>query len=67
MMHGILSLMVLSALTAAPKFDVQLLDGSQVSAALLQLGCRAASHRNFDRQHHLDTAKRAMVAQIPLY
>jgi hypothetical protein len=35
-MHGILSLMLLSALAAPPQFDVQLLDGTRVSGSLEQ-------------------------------
>jgi len=35
-MHAILPLMLLSALAAAPQFDVQLLDGSRVSGSLVR-------------------------------
>ena len=51
-MHAILSLMVLSALAAAPQFDVQLLDGSQVSGSLVRWDAAQLVDRDLGRPHH---------------
>ena len=52
LMHAILPWMVLSALAAAPQFDVQLLDGSRVSGSLVRWDAGAVGHRDLGRPHH---------------
>ena len=60
-MHGILPLMVLSALASAPQFDVQLLDGSRVSGSPVQWDAAQLVVASPSGRTTLDTAKLASV------
>ena len=60
-MHAILPLMLLSALAAAPQFDVQLLDGSQVSGSLVRWDAAQLVVETSAGRTTLDTDKLASV------
>ena len=60
-MHAILPLMVLSALAAAPQFDVQLLDGSRVSGSLVRWDAAQLVVETSTGRTTLDAGKLASV------
>jgi hypothetical protein len=65
-MHAILPLMVLSVLSAAPKFDAQLLDGSRVSGNLAAWDVRGVVVESSTGRITLDAEKLAsMTRQTP--
>ena len=60
-MHCILPLMVLSALASAPRFDVQLLDGSRVSGSLVRWDAAQLVVENSTGRTTLDAEKLASL------
>ncbi len=61
-MHAILSLIILSALSAPPQFDVQLLDGSKVSGSLAAWSEKQVVVETSGGRRNLDVSTIASVA-----